>query len=411
MLKQKKCDKKAKLVYGLFVTLIYLFVFQELIQKYIPFFQYLDEVFAFLAIPLIILKGKKFLADMTHQKKKMFAKIFWIYLGLTLIGGISSIIFKYQSFKASLVGLVVFVKFPLALLSSFLLFDSETIKQNSKKIHVHINIISVILLSLTILNYTQGIFHATYRSGLLANQLFFSHPAKLAMISIFLTILNVLTSKKKMDLTTIILIIISCSTLRAKAIGFCFAMVLINYYVCKTHKKISFSKLGVIGILAAVLIFDQISVYYVNNTESPRYLLAEKSIEIANDHFPLGSGFSTFGSNASARYYSPLYKQYGLSNIYGFSKLNPSYISDTFWPMVLAELGYAGLILYIIFVVLIFRRIQNVDIRSNEKLYTAQLLCLVYLLISSTSESAFVNPMAVMLAMIIGLNVKEWRSQ
>jgi len=77
-----------------------------------------------------------------------------------------------------------------------------------------------------------------------------------------------------------------------------------------------------------------------------RVALTRTSIDIAGDHFPLGSGFGTFGGYASRLYYSTVYADYGLSDVYGLSETTGSFISDTHWPYVLGETGLVGFLFY-----------------------------------------------------------------
>ena len=89
----------------------------------------------------------------------------------------------------------------------------------------------------------------------------------------------------------------------------------------------------------------------------PRVALYVGSLAIARDYFPLGAGLGRFGSYMSQAHYSPLYDRYGLTGVYGLGPDNPLAISDTFWPMVLAELGPVGLAALTAFFVLLVARI------------------------------------------------------
>jgi hypothetical protein len=81
-----------------------------------------------------------------------------------------------------------------------------------------------------------------------------------------------------------------------------------------------------------------------------RIAIYETAFKIAADNFPLGAGFGQFGSWMSRIYYSPLYEKYGLSSIYGLSKEAPYHITDTFYPMLIAELGFLGCFIYLVFI-------------------------------------------------------------
>jgi hypothetical protein len=76
----------------------------------------------------------------------------------------------------------------------------------------------------------------------------------------------------------------------------------------------------------------------------PRMALYVGSFAIARDFLPLGAGLGRFGSYMSEAHYSPIYDRYGLDVVFGLSPEHPEAISDTFWPMVLGELGPVGLV-------------------------------------------------------------------
>lgn len=86
---------------------------------------------------------------------------------------------------------------------------------------------------------------------------------------------------------------------------------------------------------------------YVNG--NPRLLLYTTSVQIATEHFPLGVGLGRFGSPMSRVEFSPIYAQYGLDRIYGLTPVYSAYITDTFWPHILGEIGVVGLLAYLVF--------------------------------------------------------------
>jgi hypothetical protein len=73
------------------------------------------------------------------------------------------------------------------------------------------------------------------------------------------------------------------------------------------------------------------------------------SARIAVDHVPLGVGPGRYGSFMSRVEYSPVYREYGLHRVSGLRERNPRYVTDTFWPMILGELGILGLAGYLAF--------------------------------------------------------------
>lgn len=91
------------------------------------------------------------------------------------------------------------------------------------------------------------------------------------------------------------------------------------------------------------LITLQTDTYIRSSVETPREILYNTSLLIAGDQFPIGVGVGGFGSAASIEVRSPVYREYGLDDQYGFAEGGPVYALDTSWPVVLAEGGILGL--------------------------------------------------------------------
>ena len=68
------------------------------------------------------------------------------------------------------------------------------------------------------------------------------------------------------------------------------------------------------------------------------------SFQVSIDYFPFGSSLGTFGGSVASLFYSPLYYEYGISEIIGFYP--PEYqlsgfnfLSDFKWTHIIAEFG------------------------------------------------------------------------
>ena len=102
-----------------------------------------------------------------------------------------------------------------------------------------------------------------------------------------------------------------------------------------------------------IFAWERFSSFYIENgieANSIEEMYARPSLdytawEIFKDYFPFGSGFGTFASHASAVYYSRLYYDYGISNIFGLQPDAPDFVSDTYFP-VLAQFGVVGACLF-----------------------------------------------------------------
>ena len=100
---------------------------------------------------------------------------------------------------------------------------------------------------------------------------------------------------------------------------------------------------------------------------------------------------------------------YRMAGIWGLSPDYSAFVSDTYWPMVLGQtgfFGFAGLLLAL--TVFVKKVLKMKDMRAS---FASGLLILAQLLISSTSESALVNPLAVPMAFWLGLLLAEHRNR
>ena len=83
--------------------------------------------------------------------------------------------------------------------------------------------------------------------------------------------------------------------------------------------------------LVAFFTYTKIDLYFLSGGEGlganediqdavARAALYYHMPDILLDYFPFGSGFASYASFASGVYYSPLYAEYGMDNIYGMTK-------------------------------------------------------------------------------------------
>ena len=398
--------KRVSIEYIFFIICIYILIFQNFLQTIFWPIQYFDEFVSLLAIPILLFSLIKNKGSVKLKSNNFF--MFLLFVLLIMSGLYSSAKYKYQPLGIALSDMLLISKFFLAYLMSQLLFTNRMIQNYKKRISTHVKVIVIMIFLLTILNYIFALWPSdSYRFGIMTNKLFFSHPTVLVSLCIFLLSLLVLTKNdnKKIITYIIFLLVVMLSTLRFKAIGAGFLVLILLFYLQHKNKKISITKLSIIAILAIMFAWNQISYYYIDLDGSARKVLTETSISIAKDYFPLGTGFATFGSYFSSINYSPVYLMYGIWNVYGLSYGNSWFISDTFWPMIMGQFGVMGLLLYILLIITIFMKIQKEYSIEQKNLYIAKLVCFGYLLISSTSEAAFVSSLAIPLAIIIGINI------
>ena len=393
-------NKNKNLVYYSLITIMYILLFQNIIQKYIGIFRYFDEALAMITFPIILFN---ILKKKTLKIKKYD---FYILVSLIIIGFIgiySSLKYEYQPIYIALLDMILIYKFFLVYYLGSYINNNGNLYNYKNRIIGHLKLITIIFFIFTIINYIFHIFPSSYRYGIMVNTIFYGQPTNLVASCVFI-IATMMTFEKKIDYKYIgILLFVIATTLRMKAFVFIIVFLIISIYLNKTNKKITFSKIGIIVCICILIAYNQIEYYFFTSDDIARGVLLETSIKIANDHFPFGAGFATFGSYFSAVNYSPIYLKYNIHNIHGLTKDNPAFISDSFWPMLVGQLGYIGTSFYLICIILLLIKIQKNYSFENKYEYIAKISVLAYLMISSTSESAFVNPMAISLALILGI--------
>lgn len=96
--------------------------------------------------------------------------------------------------------------------------------------------------------------------------------------------------------------------------------------------------------------------YFSNVNTTARTIMTIDSVTLAAAAFPFGVGFGRFGSAVASSNYSPLYDELGYTRIHGMGPgENGGYLTDTFWPAILAESGFIGLLCYLIGLLLLIR--------------------------------------------------------
>ena len=288
--------KNLSLKYIIYIILLYLFIFQNLLQNIFSEFKYFDEVLALLSIPIIIAEIYK--SKGIIKLKNSNVKLFICLLIIFMVGMISNFKYQYQELRLAFGDAILVFKFFMIYYLAKKSFNRNFIIDYKKKIKFHIKISIMALVALTALNYKYSIWPSSYRYGIMSNTLFYEHPTYLAAICIFLLgSLFLITDNIKKDILVVIaLLLILLTTLRLKAIASVGVIVAMIIYVLVTKNRLNLAKFVIIGIFAIIIAFDQVSYYYLESNNSARKQLSFKAIEIAKDYFPIGTGFGTYGS-------------------------------------------------------------------------------------------------------------------
>lgn len=389
--------------YMVFILLFYLLLFQAPLSSVISVFGYVDELIATIAIPFAILQLKRNKFRISKKKNSFLG--FLIIFGVAGICG--SVRYNYQPIgSVAIPDLFLCVKFWLAIYTGKMLFSKMDLERNGRGIFFHVKIVTTLFCALAVIDNIAHIYTANIRYGIRSTHLFYDSPTAFAAACAFL--IAVLTIVRPYVNRTrkwfVLLLILMCSSLRSKAFAAVAAFILIYYFVFYKKKWVTFKTLLLFAPLILFMVGDQIEYYFFSDiqSDSARYQLLITSILIARDSFPIGAGFGTFGSYMSAIHYSPVYRIYGISNVHGLIEGATYFTSDSFWPMILGETGIVGLVSIVIVIIRMIKRLQLIK-SLDLALYASGLVCISYLLVISMAESAFVNPVAIPLAIVLGL--------
>lgn len=199
------------------------------------------------------------------------------------------------------------------------------------------------------------------RSGSIRLMANFEHPTLLGWFSAaafmyFLSRAFVYGLKVRYILCLMVFLLIVIMTGSRKSlvgIALVMLMVVVLHFVIKKYLGgIKYVAIGMLFIVPTlVLNSERFEAHYLGLEKeylldtselTARGALYLTSVSIAKDNFPFGSGFGTYGGGISSTFYSPEYDKYNISTIYGLSRSFPGFISDTYWPHVLGELGVIG---------------------------------------------------------------------
>lgn len=346
-----------------------LLVFQPLLGFLpLPFIGQIDEfllLFSFLWI---------FLRNIIKRNRFVRTPIDFFVIGLFLLGIISSLIHRIVPISIALGGALLFFKGFMF----FYIFVNTPMEEKDIvlffKTFLFIGIViavysllgafypEIFLMPLGITN------HASYFS-MPALQSFLGHPGA---FSAFMAILSAFTfahywvtgNRKTLFLN---MFFVSCMILSFRRTSFAGYLLAVLLAIVATRKKMAIlnshrKTIVFVSLLFFVLFAGTLSKMYTNlyygyftGAETPRSLLLKTGTQIAQDYFPLGSGFGTFAGGINRSYYSPLFYKYGLFTVWGLSEEKGDFANDTFWPHVLAETGVFGFLLYVLALLLLLR--------------------------------------------------------
>lgn len=207
-------------------------------------------------------------------------------------------------------------------------------------------------------------------------------------------------------------------TLRARAFAFIAVYLLLAAWFFMPRlgkssrhmvKKIKLYHVVIVVVLAVIIAWDKVIFYFTTDTQARSMLLRYGIITMLN-YFPLGSGFGTYGSDIAATHYSPLYMTYRFYEIRGMQPDASMYLNDNYWPMVMGQFGFFGLLLAAFALFLLMKRILK-DTQNNKYLYFACFAALGFLFLSSVASKSYSEYSSICVFMLLAVFVKRERAK
>lgn len=202
-------------------------------------------------------------------------------------------------------------------------------------------------------------------------------------------------------------------TIRAKFYAE-FIMFIYLFYFLGKKIKISFKNIIILICTISIIVYvnwEKIIFYFITGYEDElaRTMLYYASFNVFIDYIPFGSGFGTFGTEAAARYYSPLYYDYGLYKVLGLRpvdyRTSYNFFCDTFYP-ILAQFGIIGVFLYIKFWVKRLKDSRKIKVDIDSKLFIFLFLTMA---IQNIADNTFTGPLSLPIMMSIGFLLSKNR--
>lgn len=377
-------------------------LFESYLTTIVSFASFFDEI----VTVLLLISAAFSTSDVTGKDVRRLSTterlsiiVLLMLIGIGLLGSLVSAI--QPNLRPVLIDAFTCVKFPVALLSSCVVFSGRMNLFDILATEAKILLIS--MFPFAILNqFVDMGMRFDFRYGLHSFEFIFGHPSSLAAVMASLSVLFFARrqgSGKWLALCWLYLVL----SLRSTAIAFA-ALSCLAWFTSKKRGHISVWQTMAFTLIALCFGWGQIQYYFFETDGSARRELLDVGLQIANRFFPLGSGFATYASNITSEveYYSPLYYEYGISGIYGLSIEDPSFISDSFWPIIIGEFGWFGTLLFILLLLLLY--VGCLSRLRKKAMHTLPVsVGFAYLCIASVGSSAFFHPMAVFFAICISL--------
>lgn len=251
------------------------------------------------------------------------------------------------------------------------------------------------------------------------------HPAYFAAAVTCLSLTYLYCSKFSINEKIIFIVMLALGILSGRSkfyVFFTFSFFVIFYFSAIKQFKLNLKNGIILTLMIIVMLFvawKKIDLYFyhamtsVDESEKDmiaRYVLYATFPQILTDYFPFGSGFASFGTFYSGAYYSNIYVEYGIDNVWGMTKNHYNFVADTFYPS-LAQFGIIGILLYLFFWIYILKKaIQYNKKVQNKKYISIALMIIGFFAIEGTTDSTFTTHRGFYVLMLLGLILSDLKN-
>lgn len=378
------------------VFVLFIIIFQSVFTTWVSdAFSYSDEIVALLGFYVLVTRRNLCILKSQSKYLTIWRNCLFVILA---IGVISSLNSRLQPFGAIWFNeIFTFLKAFLVLVYCVYLSS----KCNISRTIQFLSFIIFIYLALSLLFCVVNLLvdnPATHddeelRFGI-RNFRFFHHDAGdyasvLITILAFLHVKGAYQNKPSYWLIAIAVICLLATT-RGKAFGLLASYMALQIFLNRSRVvRLTKKSIFIIVLLALVFGYFQIEKYF-GDENTPRAMLLAFGFVTANKYFPLGAGFGAYGSNMARVHYSPLYDQYGFTHMYGMGEDTEevSFLNDNFWPMIMGQYGWFGVVLYLLIIFMIFKLVSTL---RDKNIQIAGYLLFFSLVFSSSAGCVFVH--------------------
>ena len=337
---------------ALFIFIL-IILYNNLFDKFIPYASYTDELICllFMAIAIVyICKDKGKVTVNKEQKNSILCILLVLFIGI-----VGNVMYGYMP-SVSVIGrdIIGTFKFYIIYLVGRKIIVKNNIQLNSKIIISTAKIIITVIFAFGIVNLLVNTGTAyEVRYGLKSYKFIYSHYTYLVYNEVLLY--SILATEDKRNAVFKIMSLLSiATTLRTKGfitIAFILAFYLLNF---AKKKRISFKDIFkpvyIVPIVIVVILISKSKIQQYLSwgaSQSIRVGVHSVGLKIANDHFPFGTGFGTFGTNISYKNQSQLYNIYNSLNYFHLMNYGYATMSDVYWPSIYVQFGYIGMVVYV----------------------------------------------------------------